>query len=258
MPGGGAEAAACVLAVLLSTAASAPASAQAVPLLPPPIEVDGLAPGWKVVGLPKQTPPQTRYLAVHQDGRNALRLEADHSYANLVYEWPAAIAAPRWIAWSWRVDEMPASIALARKEGDDTPARVCLGLALPLERLPFFERQKLRMARSLSGQELPAATLCWAWGAAEAAGSVVVNPYSARLRTVVLRGRADALGRWHDERRDVFADFRLAFGDEWDGALPPPAIAALVAADADNTGGRSRAFVTGLRIEPGVATRTPP
>jgi hypothetical protein len=68
---------------------------------------------------------------------------------------------------------------------------------------------------------------------------------------LVLRGRADALGQWHDERRDVHADFRLAFGDEWDGATPPPAIMALVAADADNTGGRSRAYFAGLRLDAG-------
>ena len=48
--------------------------------------------------------------------------------------------------------------------------------------------------------------------------------------------------------RDVAADFRRAFGGE--SATVPPLTAVIVAGDADNTGGRSVAFVAGLSFEP--------
>ena len=145
------------------------------------------------------------------------------------------------------MDEPNPRADLRRKEGDDSAVKVCLSFDLPLARVPFIERQLLRLARSASGQALPAATLCWAWGHDEPVGSVIENPFSRRVRTLVLRGRADAAGRWFDERRDVAADFRLAFGDE--AAAPPPLLAVGVAGDADNTGGRSRAAVADLRFD---------
>jgi hypothetical protein len=77
---------------------------------------------------------------------------------------------------------------------------------------------------------------------------VVDNAYSRRVRYIVLRSAADAADTWMDERRDVAADFALAFGDE--APQPPPVTALIVAGDADNTGGRSVAFVADLRLEP--------
>ena len=105
-----------------------------------------------------------------------------------------------------------------------------------------------RLLAATSGETLPAATLCWVWGHGEPLDRVIDNPYSRRVRYLVLRGAADGSGRWQDERRDVAADFRRAFGDE-STALPPLA-AVVVAGDADNTGGRSRAYVRGLSFTP--------
>jgi Protein of unknown function (DUF3047) len=127
-------------------------------------------------------------------------------------------------------------------------ARVCLSFELPLDKVPFREAQLLRMARAMTGEPLPAATLCWVWGTVEAAGSVVDNAYSRRLRYLVLRGTKDGTGRWLDERRDVAADFRRAFGDE--SPELPPLAAVIVAGDADNTRARSRAFISGLSFGP--------
>lgn len=221
----------------------------------PPLVVDSaIGPGWRVAGLPQQKPPLTRYAAVVESGQTAVRLEAEASYGNLAAEL-SGTPAPAGLAWRWWVERANPGTELAEKSGDDTPARVCLGFDLPLANVPFIERQQLRLARALTGAELPAATLCWAWGGAEAKGSLVVNPYTARVRTLVLRGRGDALAQWHDEQRDVYADFRLAFGNEWSAAAPPPLRAAFVAADADNTGERTLAFVGDLRFVPAGEAR---
>lgn len=54
-------------------------------------------------------------------------------------------------------------------------------------------------------------------------------------------------GEWTSERRDVRADFLRLFGDESEVAPPPRALA--VAADADNTQGRSLAYVSDMTLE---------
>lgn len=214
----------------------------------PPVGEDGrLSPRWRVLGLPEQKPPLTRYAVERVDGQDVLRIDAEGSYGNLVLPLPGQ-RAPARVAWRWRLPQPNPAADVRTKPGDDTAARVCLAFELPLERVPFVERQLLRLARSRSGEPLPAATLCWVWGASEPLGQPIDNPYSRRVRYIVLRGAADAGGAWLAEQRDVAADWRATFGDE--SPEPPPLAAVVVAADADNTGGRSTAWLTGLTFGP--------
>ena len=207
-----------------------------------------LNPPWRVVGLPNQSLPLTRYTPETVQGRDALRVEAEGSYGNLVHELGGA-TSPRTLRWSWRLQQPAAAGAkLQRKDGDDVALKVCLSFDLPLAQVPFIDRQVLRLARAKSGEALPAATLCWVWATGEAPGSVIDNVYSRRVRVIVLRNATDPLATWLDEQRDVAADFRRAFGDE--SAELPPLAAAIVAGDADNTGGHSVGHVQGLRFEP--------
>jgi hypothetical protein len=244
-----------VLLLLSGAALAAPADATT----PSPLVVDtaeGLrtGPGWRLVGLPDPKLPATRYSAertpdVDAPGgqRPALRIEADGSYGNWVHDLPK-VPLPARLQWRWRVDQSNPGVDLGRKAGDDSPAKVCLSFDWPLQRVPFFERQLLRLARSQTGQDLPAATLCWVWGGAEAVGSLIDNPYSRRVRVIVLRNAAQAGGQWFDEDRDVAADLRRSFGDELGQEALPAATALIVAGDADNTGAHSLAHVAAVRF----------
>ncbi|MFN5163912.1 MAG: DUF3047 domain-containing protein [Pseudomonadota bacterium] len=261
MLGAGAEAVRRVAAALAVVAASAtpPAAGQPAPVpVPAPVADGALHPAWRVAGLPQQKPPLTQYAAAKVDGVEALLLDARASYGNLVLDLSGR-APPLRIGWRWRLEQANPALDLSRKAGDDSPAKVCLAFDLPLAAVPIVERQLLRLARARSGEPLPSATLCWVWGHAEPVGSVIDNPFSRRVRFVVLRGRGDATGRWYDELRDVAADFRRAFGDEWtDPARLPPLSALIVGADADNTGASSRALLAGPYLEPRALTAAPP
>lgn len=227
--------------------AVAPSVAAVAAGLPPLVDGGALGMGWRVVTLPAQKPSATRFTPETVDGLAALRLEAQASYGNLLHD-AVAGATPRLLQWAWRLQQPNPGTDLRRKEGDDVAAKVCLSFDLPLSRLPLGERLLLQLARARTGEPLPAATLCWVWGGAEAAGSVVDNAYSRRVRYVVLRNAVDRAGVWLDESRDIAADFALAFGDE--AAAPPPLLAVGVGADADNTGGHSVAHVARLRFAP--------
>lgn len=198
---------------------------------------------WRVVGLPQQTLPLTRFAVVDLDGRRALRVESIGAYGNLVHPVDGGVGT---LSWQWRVDRSVVGADLRLKSGDDTALKVCAMFDLPLDALPFWERQKLRLARSLSGEALPAATLCYVWDPSLPAGTLLPNAYTARLRWLVLQGQGRALGAWQAERRDLQADFRRAFGDE--AKTLPPLTAIVVGADADNTGGRSLGFVADLAL----------
>ena len=245
------------------------------------------APGaaaWVSAPLPAQKLPPTRFEVRQLDGRAAWRVEAEGSYGNLVHAVKAAGAPPGTLSWRWRLDRPIAGADLQTKAGDDAALKVCLLFDMPAERVPFVERQLLRVARAASGQALPAATLCYVWaplvpagtatasgggapvsapvGAAVGAsvgasvgaipsrhiGAVLPNAHTRRMRWMVLRGTESALGTWQVEQRDLRADFLRAFGDETPSV--PPLVAVLVGADADNTGGHGLGWLQDLTLRP--------
>lgn len=218
--------------------------AQAEPLLQPLASGDGTAPApWRYAGLPAQREPATRYGVVGLDGRRVLRIEAEASYGNLVH--PLRRPADGLVlSWSWRVDAFAAGADLRRRDGDDNAVKVCVLFDLPLARVPFVERQLLRLARARSAEALPAATVCYVWDRLLPAGTALPNAYTRRLRYLVLRGGAEPA--WRAERRDVAADFLRLFGDE--AREVPEIIGIAVGADADNTHGHSIAHVADLAL----------
>ena len=240
--------------VLAAPAAQAQMQVQPQPRLqlqlPPLVVGNTVGAGWQVANLPDQKPPATRYSAEMVGERAALRLDARASYGNLLHALPAVppLAAPARLQWAWRVALPNPGTDVRGKPGDDVAAKVCLSFDLPLAQVPFGERTLLRLARSRTGQNLPAATLCWVWGGPEPAGGVIDNAFSRRVRYVVLRTAAHPSATWFEETRDIAADFRRAFGDETQTL--PPLTAVLVGADADNSGGKSLAHIADLRFVP--------
>ena len=198
---------------------------------------------WAYAGLPAQKPPPTRFRVLELDGRRVLHIEADRSYGHLVHPLPAAAAGV--LSWRWRVDVPLTAADLRRKDGDDAALKVCALFDLPREQVPFIERQLMRLAESRAGAPLPHATLCYVWDPSWPRGTVLPNAYTRRVRFITQGG---ALGAWLVERHDLSADFLRAFGDE---TRQVPALRAiLVGADADNTGGRSIAWIDALQLEP--------
>jgi hypothetical protein len=235
--------------VLLSFAALMSGTAHAEPPLLQPFAAEGNAPmpPWHVVGLPQQTKPFTQFSIVEIDGKRALRVEANESYGNLVHPLQFNGSAAH-LAWQWRMERLIDSADLRQKSGDDTPIKVCVFFDLPMEDIPFGDRQLLRFARAKSSDPVPSATVCYVWDAHLAAGTMLDNAFTRQVRYVVVRSGSERLNQWVPERRDVAADFVKLFGAESDHM--PPIVAVAVGADSDNTHTHSLAYLSGLVLEP--------
>ncbi|MEO5660072.1 MAG: DUF3047 domain-containing protein [Polaromonas sp.] len=246
--------AACALCICATAAFgqnSVPLDAPAARILPPFSSAGSAVPPapWRVVGLPKGNKPLTHFDIAPIDGRPVLRVQTDRSYANLVHDLPDFVLAPGMhLRWRWRLDVPLQGTDLRQKAGDDTPLKVCALFDLPLEQVGFVERNLLRLARSLSGEKLPAATLCYVWDAKLAPGTLLRNAYTDRVRMIVLDSGEQRLGQWVAHTQDLGADFRRAFGNE--SATVPPLAALLVGADSDNTGGHSLGYVGDVTLSP--------
>jgi hypothetical protein len=228
---------ACLLAprAALSAELASPIGASAEPLPP-----------WRVVGLPQQTKPLTRFSVVALDNQRVLRVEAERAYGNLVH--PIKDVRAGTLAWRWRVEQPASGADLRRKSGDDAPLKVCAFFDLPMSDVPFVERQVLRIAAARAGEALPTATLCYVWDAQLPQGTLLHNAYTHRVRYIVSHGTPQ---RWRDETHDLAADFKRAFGDE--SRDVPPLTAIVIGADTDNTGSHSIGHIDALRLIP-----TPP
>ncbi len=230
------------LAAAISAAADSP-TLQAFSTAP-----EGPAPApWRVVGLPGNKVAVTEFQIRLLDGTRVLQVRADKSYGTLSHALPPRVPGPRTtLQWRWRLDQALANPNLRRKDGDDAALKVCAMFDMPLERLGFVERNVLRLARTRSGEPLPAATLCYVWDPTLQPGTLLPNIYSARVRYLVLNGAETPLHQWAAHSRNLQQDFLQAFGDE--SPTVPPLIAIVVGADADNTAGSSLAYVSDVAL----------
>lgn len=223
------------------------AGAQTVPAM---AGIAGALPSgnWQVVGIPGGKIPPTRFDAATLDGQPVLRVQADKSYANLTYNLTPSLnpANAGILRWRWRLDQPVAGADLRRKEGDDAAIKVCAFFDFPLDKLPFFERTLLRIARATTGQYLPSATLCYVWDPKLVVGTELPNAYTQQVRYWVLDAASSPLKNWVSHQRDIRADFVRSFGG--DAASVPKLLGIGIGADADNTGGASLAYLDSLTL----------
>jgi len=225
--------------------------------LAPLLQADGaLNPAWRFVGFPSKQAdlPPTRFEAGTVDGQPAVRVLTAASYGTLVHDLQGV--PPARLQWRWRLD-LPLTGGktapdLTTKAGDDAALKVCALFDHPLERVPFVERTVLRIARNISGEPLPAATICYVWDSAHPGGRQGANPYTRRVRYISLRGSETPARQWVTESRDLARDFATLFADELPAGAAVPALrTVLIGADSDNTGSRSNGWVADLQWAPG-------
>lgn len=238
------------VAVLLLATSAAALGQTPMPAL---VQADGaLNPAWRMVGFPKAKAdiPPTRFDAGSVDGVAAVKVITGSSYGTLVQDWSGP--APARLQWRWRLDAPlsggQSAPDILTKAGDDAALKVCVMFDHTLDRVPFVERTVLRIARSVSGEALPAATVCYVWDSIHPALTQGPNPYTKRVRFISLQGAGAPMARWVSESRDVAQDFATLFADELpSGAVVPRITRVLVGADSDNTASSSSGWVANLR-----------
>lgn len=205
---------------------------------------------WEHQPLPGKA--QVGFEGVHHQGRPALSATAV-SAASVVRKRvriePQDLGRLR---FSWNVPQLIASADLALRESDDSPVRVILAFEGDRSRFSPRDAMLSELLRTVTGEELPYATLMYVWCNQRPPGSVVRNPRSDRIRKIVLESGPERLGRWLDYERDVRADFERAFGE------PPGALVGVaVMTDTDNTRSSATAFYGPVGHVPPRPSATP-
>ena len=181
--------------------------------------------------------PRTAYSLVRVDGSVCLQADANQSASGKVRRIRIEPQAYPMLEWRWRVGNLIPGADKRQASRDDSPVRLIVSFHGDVERLDFEHRIQFRLARAISGQSLPYATLMYVWSNDLPVGTVVVNPHTDRVRSIVVGRGTDGVGEWRAYRRNVLEDYRKVFGEEpWD------IVAVGVMTDADNTRQSARSY----------------
>jgi hypothetical protein len=192
----------------------------------------GLPAGWRPVTIPAHR--AAKLSLVDDNGATVLRVRSENAFGSAAHSLSVDPKDAPMLSWRWKVDRVVAGARMEAKGTEDFAARVYVSFDYPLEELPLRTRAQLALARVFYG-DVPAAAICYVWDNSHPIGTAQWSVHFDHVRVVVLQSGNSRAGQWVEERRDVDADFRAAFGKRW--ARPTPRIVAIVAGnDTDQTG----------------------
>jgi hypothetical protein len=141
------------------------------------------------------------------------------------------------VQWKWKVSNLLKKSDVTRKDGDDYPARLYITFAYDSTKVGLLEKAKYETARVLYGHYPPLGALNYIWDSHAAKGTIVPNPYTERAMMIIVESGAADLDRWVAEERNVYEDYKAAFGEE-----PSLISGVAIMTDTDNTGESATAF----------------
>jgi hypothetical protein len=102
------------------------------------------------------------------------------------------------------------------------------------------------MARALTVNGLPYASLLYVWLVGVPVDTVLHSPHTDRVRMIVVESGVQRAGEWITLRRNVLQDFRRAFGEE-----PDDIVGVGLMTDYGDDGSRRRAFYGDITFRSG-------
>jgi hypothetical protein len=197
---------------------------------------DVLPSGWRVWQLSGLKRP-TEYRLIDYEGRTVVFARARGSASGLVF--PISIDPKEYpvLTWRWKVPALIAGADNTRRSTEDSPVRIVIAFEGDRSKLPLDERLFAEQFRMFTKQEFPYALLMYIWENRAPIGSVIENLHTSRIRMIVADSGEANLGVWREETRNVYEDYRRAFGED------PPRIRSIgIMTDSDNTGEDAQAF----------------
>jgi len=117
--------------------------------------------------------------------------------------------------WRWRVPVPAAGSPPLTVTARASPiARLSLAFHGDPDKLDFEDRVKLRMAKALTVNGLPYASLLYVWMMNVPVDTVIESPHTGRVRMIVVESGPQRAGEWITIRRNVLEDYRRAFEEE--------------------------------------------
>ncbi|MHC9063565.1 DUF3047 domain-containing protein [Nitrospira sp. CMX1] len=192
--------------------------------------------GWKPLTFPKIA-QHTTYSLVHDGDRVAVKAASQASSSGYTKEMLIDPKVYPIIQWQWKVSNILKAGNVAKKEGDDYPARIYVTFQYDSAKVGLFGKAKYEAAKLIYGRYPPLGAINYIWESRAPVGMAVPNPYTEQVHMIVVESGPTKLNTWMTEERNVYEDYKRAFGEE------PPMISGIaIMTDTDNTGESAEAY----------------
>lgn len=161
---------------------------------------------------------ETRYSLENSDGQLALRADSNAAASGRYREISIDLNKTPILNWTWKVDNILMGNDERTRKGDDYPARIYVVFS---GGVVFWRTRAIN----------------YVWSNKQPIGSSWPNAFTNHAHMIAIESGSDRVGQWVNERRDVRADYRRAFGKE-----PCRAHAVAIMTDTDNAGGAITAW----------------
>jgi DUF3047 family protein len=199
--------------------------------------------GWRswTVGKYKKA---TEYVLVTDGGRTVVRASADASASGLSQDVRVNPKDFPLLRWRWKVPELISHADNTQRHTEDSPVRLIVTFRGDKSEWPFEDRLFAGQIKALTGYDMPYATLMYIWENRAPVGTVIPNLHTSRVKMIVAESGKAQLGQWREEVRNVYEDYKRAFGEE-----PPMTRSVGIMTDTDNTGEKARAYYGDIAFE---------
>jgi len=190
---------------------------------------ESLPSGWQPLSF-SRIEQHTDYSLVEDAGTVVVKAVSDQSASGLTRAISIDPAAYPVIRWRWKVNNILHKGDVSRKNGDDYPARIYISFAFDPDRAGYLERLEYEAARLILGKDVPYRAISYIWGSNSPVGTMIENSYTDRAMMFVVQGGSEKLQQWVTEERNVYEDYKKAFGEE-----PTMISGVAIMTDTDNT-----------------------
>ncbi len=140
------------------------------------------------------------------------------------------------VQWRWKVDNLLKNSDATRKDGDDYSARLYITFEYDPDKVSVGKQLKYKAGRVLFG-DIPIGAINYVWERKAPVGEMIDNAYTDFVKMVVVESGPHNLGIWVKESRNIYEDYKRAFGEE-----PPLINGVAIMSDTDNTKERVVAY----------------
>jgi len=192
--------------------------------------------GWKPLTFPK-IPQHTTYSLVKDGERIVVKAASQASSSGLAREVRIDPREYPIIQWQWKVANVLKAGDVAKKEGDDYPARIYVTFQYDSQKVGLFGKAKYEAAKLIYGQYPPLGAINYIWESRAPVGTTVPNPYTDQVLMIVVESGPAKLNTWITEECNVYEDYKRTFGED-----PPTISGVAIMTDTDNTGESATAY----------------
>jgi len=191
--------------------------------------------GWKPLTF-KKIPKLTTYELVKDGERVVVKATSEASASGLTKEVKIDSREFPFVRWQWKIENLLKNSDATRKDGDDYPARLYITFEYDPDKVSVGKKLKYKAGQVLFG-DIPIGAINYVWERKAPVGAVIDNAYTDFVKMVVVESGTQKLGLWIDEERNIYEDYKRAFGEE-----PPMINGVAIMSDTDNTKERATAY----------------